>query len=260
MPIRMQCPECRQVLAIPSRFRGQRVDCPKCSHPFSVAATAEEGSDSREAMDLGESGGNGSHSSEMRSLKLAEGKPAAGVLKATSQAPAVVLTSRKVQFITEEPAETALKLNQDGRLPDLALANPEQPLEKGDSEKSSNPALLVGMLAVSFMMSLLLLFVEFDSGAKDHQNADNARAEIARDFFQSHSENQSLADYQLYLRKAQQAYARGDEVQERRWYRRVLDLLHAERGKSYDTVTGSRERDEQLHRLLGKILQISPDS
>ncbi len=259
MPIRMHCPECRQVLAIPSRFRGQQIHCPKCSQSFAVPAVGEESSDSQEEVTLGEDTSNGAHSGEPRSLKLAEGNSPA-ILRKTGQAPAVAITSRKVQFIAEEPAETSLRLGRDGRLPELALATPEQPQEKEATEKSSNPALLAALLAVSFMMSLLLLFVDFEGSGTDRREAERARAEIARDFFQSASEGAALADYQLYLRRAQQAHAHNDLEQERRWYRRVLDLLHVEKGKGYDTVTGSRERDEQLRRLLGEILRANPEN
>src|SRR5690606_26603756 len=127
--------------------------------------------------------------------------------------------------------------------------------EAAAEEKESNPALLVSVLAVSFMLSLLLLFVEFEDGPTSNLDANDARKAIAANYFQNDSPDAPLADYQLYLRRAQRAYVRGDLDEERTWYRRVLNLLHAESAKSYHTVTGSRDRDEELRNLLSSILQ-----
>ena len=251
MPIRMHCPDCRQALAIPSKFRGQRVDCPKCGKPFVVDQGAEDDSGSHDDLLVEGPGTNGVGAAGGGTLRLAETKGAV----ASRGKGAVSLTSRKVQFITEEPAETQLRLGRDGQLPDLALSDSELHREDEAQEKTSNPALLVSMLAISFMMSLLLLFVEFEGEGAGDLSADRARELVALEFFQEGPAEGKLATYQLYLRRAQQAYAKGDLDAERMWYRRALTLHHAETAKSYDTVTGSRDRDERLQDLLSKIMQ-----
>lgn len=250
MPIRLQCPDCRHPLAVPSKFRGQQVDCPKCRAKFTVDATGDEESGTYDALQPEGPIANGSRSGELPSLHLADGPRPVPVRPVP-----VAVSSRKVQFIAQETAETPLKPDKEGRLPELALSDSELHREDLAEEKESNPAVLVSVLAVSFMLSLLLLFADFEGGESVNMGADEARDRIAQEYFHNESPQALLADYQLYLRRAQRAHARGDLNEERQWYRRVLNLLHAETAKSYHTVTGTRDRDERLRDLLSRILQ-----
>lgn len=254
MPIRMHCPQCRHPLAVPSKFLGRQVDCPKCRVTFSVDQSAIDDSGSHEDLLGDDAFANGSRSGELPSLRLADGPRPVPVRPV-----AIAASSRKVQFIAQETAETPLKPDKEGRLPELALSDSDLHREEVAEEKESNPAVLVSVLAVSFMLSLLLLFADFEGAESANMGAKEARVRIAQEYFQSESPQAPLAEYQIYLRRAQRAYARGDLDEERLWYRRVLNLLHAEKAKSYYTVTGTRDRDERLRELLSRILQDSSD-
>ena len=72
------------------------------------------------------------------------------------------------------------------------------------------------------------------------------------------SENpQPLKEYQVLLRRAQQAYSRGDRESERRNYRQVLKLLHAEERSQFVGLTDPHgtTRDKLLERLIAEILR-----
>ena len=64
-------------------------------------------------------------------------------------------------------------------------------------------------------------------------------------------------EYQVLLRRAQQAYSRGDRESERRNYRQVLKLLHAEERSQFVGLTDPRgtARDKLLERLIAEILR-----
>ena len=250
MPIRMQCPQCRHLLTVPSKFRGQQVDCPSCRGTFTVDPTSGDESGSHDDLHIELPQGNGLRSGDFPSLHLADSPRPAPVRPVTP----VAVSGRKVQFIVQETAETPLKPDKEGRLPELALSDSELHREDEADEKESNPALLVSVLAVSFMLSILLLFADFEASESANMGAKDARTRIAQEYFHNESPEAPLAEYQIYLRRAQRAYARGDLEEEQLWYRRVLNLLHAEPAKSYHTVTGTRDRDERLRDLLSRIL------
>ena len=58
----------------------------------------------------------------------------------------------------------------------------------------------------------------------------------------------------MLLRQAQQAYSRGDRQSERRNYRQVLKLLHAEEPVGLTDPRGTA-RDKLLERLIAEILR-----
>lgn len=81
-----------------------------------------------------------------------------------------------------------------------------------------------------------------------------ARRVIEEEFFSNLDSPAPRDRYQIYLRDAQRAYARGDRVTERKLFRQVLDLLRAERGP-FDTITGTPSRDKRLEEQIVILLR-----
>jgi len=124
------------------------------------------------------------------------------------------------------------------------------------SARGSNPWLLVAALAASFGMSAVLLFVDTDRAPGEQTTKNSARGDI--EFYYSRKE----AEPQLYrelLRQALQAYNKEDYPTERRRYKRVLDLLHAENKDPYSGLTGQISAsqppsDRHLEELLSTLV------
>jgi hypothetical protein len=76
-----------------------------------------------------------------------------------------------------------------------------------------------------------------------------ARRVIEEEYFSSLDSPEVRDRYQVFLRDAQRAYARGDRVAERKAYGKVLDMLRAEHGP-FDAVTGSPSRDKRLEEQI----------
>jgi hypothetical protein len=117
-----------------------------------------------------------------------------------------------------------------------------------------HPLVLFGLVAVSVVTSIVLVLAPTDLAvpAKTLER-EQARKIIETEYFRELEEEVPPRPYQLLLREAKAARARGDYGKERELYRRVLDLLRAD-PKPAKGITGSPERDSHLERQLILLL------
>jgi len=159
------------------------------------------------------------------------------------------------KFISTEEAQSTVSLGADGRLPELRLADSASAEAPEVTARGTNPLVLLGVLCLSAVASLALLVIEFEppQGSNTPEKA-RARYMIEQDYFSDLDSPQPRERYQLLLREAQRAFARGDYEEERRLYREVLKLLLAERGP-FESLTGSPQRDRKLEEYIITLLR-----
>jgi predicted lipid-binding transport protein (Tim44 family) len=87
----------------------------------------------------------------------------------------------------------------------------------------------------------------------DRQQCIDARRDIEEHYF-GEPGKKDLEPYQIKLREAERAYGRKDFKQERLLYKKVLDMLRAERGPADSGLTGSRSRDKNLEKDVNILL------
>jgi len=160
------------------------------------------------------------------------------------------------RFIATEAAQSGLKLAEDGKLPGLRLKESGEPQAKQGGAGGVNPLVLFGALAFSIVSTVILVFLPSESDTPVSSDAKRtARQEIQEKYISSMDKDAALESYQLLLRNALQARSRRDFQEERRCYRRVLDMLRTERtGKFEKGLTGSPARDETLEKLITTLL------
>ena len=127
---------------------------------------------------------------------------------------------------------------------------------KVEKTKTSNPWVMIGVLSLSFGLSVLMLFIDTTPGSGEAPTKAQTRRLIERSYI---AQEPPLEEYQLLLRQALQAHTRGDTVRERRIYRRVLDMLHAEGKNKFKGLTGVPDADQppndrDLEELLSTML------
>lgn len=148
-----------------------------------------------------------------------------------------------------------MKLAEDGKLPTLRLKEPGQEEVKQAGSSGAHPLLLFMALAFSAITTVVLLLIPSESDSPGRTGEKQAaRREIEESYISGMDKEAELAPYQLHLREALQAHARRDFAEERRRYRRVLDMLRAERGKFDRGLTGSPAKDETLEKLITTLL------
>jgi hypothetical protein len=117
-----------------------------------------------------------------------------------------------------------------------------------------NPLVLFGLLSLSFVACLALLFMPAESDApRKTRERMEAREILQREYF-AEMDKAAHYPYQVLLREAQRAHSRRDWKQERALYRKVLDLLRAEPRTPEKNLTGSPRRDQDLERQLTILL------
>ncbi len=162
--------------------------------------------------------------------------------------------SRTARLITSETAQSALKLAPDGRLPELHL-DEDETKKKADDDQSAamNPLVLFGLLTLSVAMSVAMVLIDWGTPTTSRaEERGKARALIEEKFFGGGSLDRTkpLEPYQELLRDAQREHFRGNLRKERELYRRVLDMIRAERGAGDRGLTGSLTNDRLLERQL----------
>ena len=170
--------------------------------------------------------------------------------------PPPVVRKKVARLITAEAADSTLRLAADGKLPELRL---EEGGASGNPETKShsvNPLFMLGVLSMSIVLSVLLVLLDVESPTvSGSQRQDSMRRKIEAHYFGAESiENGNLQAYQVLLRDAQRAYTRGDRKREREDYRRVLEMLRAERSVYEKGLTGSRSRDKELENAISVLL------
>lgn len=162
-------------------------------------------------------------------------------------------TRRKVaRFITDRGGDRLVALGEDGKLPELTLAEDQARAAPQRRSREGKPALLYVAVGFSLLASMLLLLIDADAGRSSAEERAIARQEIT-EYYGSGAT--PPAAWQRLLREARQAHSLGDRAAERRAYRRVLELLNSEDVRNtYTGLTGSRRRDERLRKLIGILL------
>jgi hypothetical protein len=260
MPIKLDCPNCRQKLSVPRKFVGRSATCPNCRSEFAVA-------DSAVATDA-DTDGTPVESRTPVTVPSGAMPPAAGPPDAPAAAspdaavakktrtkrpqgdPQFNTPGRVARFITPDADKTLEQIATDGKLPELRLVESQEQAPAAAAQASgSNPTLLVVALVGSVGLSVLLLFTDFE--AVDKSSERDARVGIRR-FYEGVVNPQE--PFQTLLREAEQAHSRGDHRTERANYQRVQELLYAEHRSKYPLTwdtDGDKALEALLHRLLG---------
>jgi hypothetical protein len=160
---------------------------------------------------------------------------------------------KTARFVSAEAAQSTLKLEEDGKLPELHLQDGEQKEKKEAKTTTVNPLVLFGVLAISAVLCAYLALL--DPGSPKSDEKDSARRKIEENFFPR--EGEEALEYQEYLMMAQRANTRGDRVAERKAYERVLDLLRQERpayGGEDDKEWSLTQDDERLKHWIAVLL------
>jgi len=227
MPVKIDCPRCKTRLQVPSKLANGYVNCPECKGRLWVPRDA-----------------------------VVEAAPAAPLASPTSAPPAPAPRRKVARFITAEPSDSTLPLAADGKLPELRLETDDARAKPSAEARSMNPLVLFGVLCLSVAFSMaIVIFARRTSSEPDADLKAQARWKIEQEFFGSgNMDDRNPAPYQILLRDAQRAHARGDFQSEKKCYRKVLDMLRAERGTLEKGLTGSRWRDKQLEEAIVVLL------
>jgi hypothetical protein len=175
---------------------------------------------------------------------------------ASEDSAAAQRAAQPARFIAANPTERRIDLGADGRLPELVFQEGQKTEHGAAVTPSSNPIVLIVVLTVSFGLSVAMLLIHPASGRSESQRNAEARDELALHYTQSY---RRLEPYQELLRQALQFHNQGKYAEERRCYRRVLDLLQEEHRDNLKGLTGVRRgdsppSDEHLESLLSQLL------
>jgi len=279
MPVAVSCPRCGQEIQVPAQMAGRKAVCPRCSRSFWVPGVGpgekaeapakglekSPGLGVKEPFGLhtpaGSEGGLSAPGPVFASSESSRGQavlpplavttpPGKGVMASQEVPSGFVPPKRVARLVVEDTVPSALVITPDGQLPSLRLVEKEAEAALQEKHRGVHPLLLVILLCTSVVVSVALLFVDFE-GAQSPGGPEKIRARwlIEQDYFSDLDDPAPRFQYQLLLREAQQAYARGDFRRERELYRQVLNLLRQERPKG-ESLTGSVQRDRRLEELL----------
>ncbi|MEN6493287.1 MAG: hypothetical protein ABFD16_03270 [Thermoguttaceae bacterium] len=288
MPNLVECPRCKQSLSVADKMAGTSVICPYCngrllvpqnlsartgpapemavpplrgaSPPAAPAPAAGEAAKSPGAEAppvVCASPLPGAVVPVPQSVQVPRPQPPTPAPRPTNVplSPPASAPPRKVaRFITAEAARSPLTLSADGKLPDLHLTESNQRGAKQEKPVRRNPLVLLGAVCLSVVASAMLAFMDVSPPPSQHNKAKQAARRVLEEDFFSDLGTASRPQYQLDLRDAQRAFARGDHATERKLYSKVLDQLRAERGP-FDTITGTRARDKRLEEQLTNLLR-----
>jgi hypothetical protein len=190
--------------------------------------------------------------------------PVEGAANGSAAAPPQ--TRKIARLVSADSAQSTLKLAADGQLPNLQLQEGDEKGRGQGKTRSVSPLVVIGAWVFSVVLSVAMVIMI--SGGDDSSVTTQAKriamAKIEEHFFGDPARGE-LLPYQRLLRGARQARARGDVTAERQYYKQVLDLLHTEnvggasqaatRSRLEKGITGSRDRDGELERLILDILK-----
>jgi hypothetical protein len=282
MPVKTQCPRCKQPLSVPSKLAGSYANCPRCQGRFWISkdAPVEAGTDS---VSLSGSTLTLTQAPAVQSVPLAAPPAVAtppvpprayfpsatpvAVVSAPQDAPpagppAAPPPARKVaRLVSADAADSSLKIAADGQLPNLQLQDFGKK-EKGQGKSRAIPTLVVVAAWVfSVVMTIAILMISGAGGDTNATTPEKARAMKDIEKYFGDASRGPLHPYQRLLREARQARAREDYKAERSCYRQVLDLLRTEprggnssHGGLEQGITGSRENDRELEKSIITIL------
>lgn len=145
--------------------------------------------------------------------------------------------THSARFIAADAAAVRVPLGADGKLPELVLVDLASPKEEEEAakKKTTPPWLLLVVFGFSVTASVAMLFIDSSGPVIERQSKAKARESLQKYYAGS---KMPLATHQQKVRLALQAYQRGDRDAERRFYREVLDILHAESKNKFTGITG----------------------
>jgi DNA-directed RNA polymerase subunit RPC12/RpoP len=259
MPIKLDCPRCRKRLQVPSKLADGYVNCPRCKGRIWVSRDAKAESTPTAPLAAppnefkkGTPADFSSSAYENNHQKTLLDKPA----EPSAPPPAPEQPKKVARFIAAEPADSALQLAADGKLPQLHLEETASRQTAKARPSSMSPLLLGGILTLSVALSIMLAAIgpPAPTASLVEQQAEK-RLFIEHNYFGGGNlDNRPLEPYQLLLREAQRAFSRGDRKTQRDCYRRVLEMLRAERGEGRPGLTGSPSRDKDLEQAIAVLL------
>ncbi len=285
MPVKVKCPSCDHELAAPEEMVGQAVACPLCNSQFVISGNSTAPALNPMPPVSGPPGGGVSSAeppvqssppSNPGTAKFkgapqnpAEPPPSGGAMSPPSTPPKQKTQPPKkkqpkkragqAKFVSASATQTDLRLGDDGKLPELAIADTIERESAAEATSQSNPILLITVFAVSVGLSLALLFLDSSSVKSESESKQEAREEVINRYF-GDANSAALKDYQLVLRKAIAFHDKGNYREERRHYRRVMDMLVEERENDLSGLTGLPSHDvmpndEDLKRQLDTLLK-----
>ncbi|HAN97269.1 MAG TPA: hypothetical protein DCQ98_07480 [Planctomycetaceae bacterium] len=162
---------------------------------------------------------------------------------------------RAARLVTETGDAGKLALGADGQLPQLVVKETTAVEKPRDAESDSNPMVLIIAVAFSVLISVVLLFAPTGGGSAQADVSDSLAA------LQEHyiGRRQPLEPYQVMVREALQCENKGDRGSATAIYRRLLDMIHAERQDPNQGLTGPKislqePNDQRLEAHLKVLL------
>lgn len=200
-------------------------------------------------------GGNGHHSHADETQNGSSGHTSTSLETAARPAPAKTgdwLRRNVARFIPGGSGTATPSLVSEGRLPELKLQ--EGQARRTSEGDATNPLVMVGVLCLSFVMSMALILVDFESPSSSAARKAQARGQLVPFYEKSQG---APAPYQQHLRDALRAHSRGDLDTERQLYRRVMQLLRSENRSRFASLTSTPSQDRELEELLAILLSES---
>jgi len=284
MPQTVKCPRCGKELIAPDELIGKVAACPQCHEPIPITgsirgstppSTTNSPTMATVATNLPPTAAPTAAvlpppPDVRRSNPILATMPVTAPPEPRSAQPVAVVIANSApaqlagprlattaRFITADPTDTRINLGADGRLPELRLDESQDIDRAATPVRSANPLILVGVLGVSFVMSAVLLFLDTETRKSESQRRADARRELEVNYTQS---SKGLEKYQAELRSALQSHNRRKYDEERKHYRRVIQMLRAEDVDPLKGLTGIRRgeappSDEHLESLLSELLK-----
>jgi hypothetical protein len=258
MSLKLDCPRCKTHLQVPDRMAGGYVNCPRCKGRVWVAkdAPVEAVAESVPIATPIVAAPAGPRGPVVPAISPVRATPGA-MTPAMPATPPVPAPAKKIaRFIAADAADSTLRLAADGKLPELQLDEGKRQPKQQSETRSVNPLVLFGALGISVVLSIVLALTDVGSPlVSDDAVKAQARQTIEDQYFGSGTlDSRQLEPYQVLLREAQRAYSRRDYKTQRENYRKVLDMLRAERGTEEKGLTGSRTKDKTLEEAISVLL------
>ena len=268
MPIQLDCPRCKNRLSVPSRKAGDYATCPRCKGRFWVpevkpaaapgaAATPPPAPKVATPPASPQPGGLSVPAGSRLQTPIPSPKPPSSSPQPlapspqTPAAPPISAPKKVARLITTEATQSTWKLAEDGKLPELRLREPGEAAVKDAGPRGMNPLVLFGLLGLSVVACVVLVLSPTERQAPASLQAKQEARRIIQDKYFGAD---PLEPYQRRLREADLAHRNRDYKQERELYRRVLNMLRAERGAADRTLTGSPSSDRKLEQQIEILL------
>ena len=245
MQITVACPRCKQSIAVADKMAGSYAACPYCNGRFWIPENADDDPPQPGPAPLATPPAGAAPAPS----------PAAPPAKPTAPAP----TKKVARFVTAEAAQSTLNLAENGKLPELHLEEAAKAKSQQDGV-TVNPLVLLGLVCLSVVSSVLLVFYTPEQETSSHSSRQaEARRIIEMEYFADLDSPAPRQPYQILLREAQRAYARGDRETERRLLHRGARSIEgrAERLRGHDRQPHTRRdtHPADQHPLERRLMQ-----